>query len=139
MASFNTRLLELRKQRELTQNELANYIGVNKQTISQYERGVRRPDFDTLCSLCDFFNVSSDYILGKANVTLRYVNSAGLAKLDSSATALTRTLSPDESALLEDYQKLNAAGKNRAREDVADLTEIPRYVKDTGLSGESAG
>ena len=128
MASFNKRLLELRKQRELTQNELAESIGVNKQTISQYERGVRRPDFDTLCALCDFFNVSSDYLLGKADVTLRYVDTAELAKLNTTST--TSTLSPDEAELLLNYQKLNDLGKDRAREDVADLTEIPKYVND---------
>lgn len=81
MSSFNERLFELRHQLDLSQAELANRIGVNKQTISQYERGVRRPDLDTLSILCDFFNVSSDYILGKSNVTIRYVDSADLDKL----------------------------------------------------------
>lgn len=81
MTSFNERLLELRRQRDLSQAELAQYVGVNKQTISQYERGVRRPDLDTLSILCDFFNVSSDYILGKSNVTIRYVDSSDLQKL----------------------------------------------------------
>lgn len=137
MASFNKRLLELRKQHELTQYELAESIGVNKQTISQYERGVRRPDFDTLCSLCDFFNVSSDYLLGKSDVTLRYVDSDGLARLNAASSA--RILSRDAAELLDYYNKLNALGKKKAREDLADLTEIPRYIEDTGLSGESAG
>lgn len=84
MSAFNDRLLELRRQRDLSQSELANYIGVNKQTISQYERGVRRPDLDTLSILCDFFNVSSDYLLGKSNITMRFVDSFGLNKLDIS-------------------------------------------------------
>ena len=84
MASFNDRLFELRHQRDLSQSELAGFIGVNKQTISQYERGVRRSDLDTLSILCDFFNVSSDYLLGKSNITMRFVNSLGLNKLDIS-------------------------------------------------------
>lgn len=81
MASFNERLFELRHQRDLSQAELAQYVGLNKQTISQYERGVRRPDLDILSILCDFFNVSTDYILGKSNVTIRYVDSSDLEKL----------------------------------------------------------
>ena len=125
MATFNTRLLELRKQRGLTQSELADALEVNKQTISQYERGVRRPDFDTLCTLCDYFNVSTDYMLGKADRTLRYVDHEGLARLDG--TNITRTLTPDQSDLLNDYDKLNDLGKKKARDDVSDLTEIPRY------------
>ena len=43
---------------------------------------------------------------------------------------LRSTLSPDEAGLLDDYQKLNALGKKKAREDLADLTEIPKYVTD---------
>lgn len=75
MATFSNRLKFLRKQKSMTQLELADRVGVNKQTISQYERGVRRPDFDTLNLLCDFFNVSTDYILGNVDVTPRYVDS----------------------------------------------------------------
>lgn len=84
MSAFNERLLELRHQRDLSQSELAHFIGVTKQTISQYERGVRRPDLDTLSILCDFFNVSSDYLIGKTDITPRFVDSRGLEKLDIS-------------------------------------------------------
>lgn len=51
----------------------------------------------------------------------------------SAATILEhiqRNLSPDEAELLLNYQKLNDLGKDRAREDVADLTEIPKYIAD---------
>lgn len=87
MTLFAGRLRELRSQRGLTQSELANRIGVNKQTISQYERGVREPNFETLDALCDYFNVSSDYILGKEDVTMRYVDAKGLEMLDSDELA----------------------------------------------------
>ena len=43
---------------------------------------------------------------------------------------IQRNLSPDEAELLLNYQKLNDLGKDRAREDVADLTEIPKYIAD---------
>lgn len=64
MAKFSTRIRELRTQHDMTQLELADKIGVHKQTISQYERGVRSPDYGTLRKLCDVFDVSSDYLLG---------------------------------------------------------------------------
>lgn len=86
MASFNDRLLSLRKQRDLTQSDLANKIGLNKQTISQYERGVRRPDLETLMLLCDFFNVSTDFMLGETDFTMRIVNIDDLAALDAMIT-----------------------------------------------------
>lgn len=82
MASLSERLRFLRTQRNMTQEELAEYIGIGKQAISQYERGVRRPDYETIILFCDFFNVSSDYMIGKSNVTLKLLNSDDIQKLD---------------------------------------------------------
>lgn len=67
MTTFSSRLKSLRIQNHLSQKELASQIGVHGQTVSQYERGIRRPDQNVLLSLCDYFNVSSDYLLGKEN------------------------------------------------------------------------
>lgn len=82
MATFPERLKHLRKLRNLTQEELAKKVSVNKQTISRYELGKRRPDFDTLEKLCDIFNVSSDYMLGNVDTTMRIVDDADLNKLE---------------------------------------------------------
>ena len=127
MAEFKNRLYDLRKQRGLTQLELSNLIGVGKQTISQYERGVRRPDFDTLTLLCDCFNVSADYLLGVSDVTMRFVDSNGLARLDSPS------LTSDESALLSSYRSLNSGGRQEARSHMDYLCSQERYRKDIGL------
>ena len=48
MASFTERLKTLRKQKNFSQQELADKIQVTKQTVSQYERGIRKPDYNTL-------------------------------------------------------------------------------------------
>ena len=81
---YSDRIRELRKGKHLNQEQLANLIGVTKQAISQYERGVRKPDIPTIDALCDIFNVSSDYLLGKENVTIRYVGKDEIDKLESS-------------------------------------------------------
>ena len=60
MATFSERLRELRTQYDYSQQDLADKMGATKQMISQYERGVRKPDLDTLTALCDIFNVSSE-------------------------------------------------------------------------------
>ena len=84
MATFTERLRELRTQSNYSQQDLADKMGVTKQTISQYERGVRKPDMDTLTALCDIFNVSSDYLMGKSDVTVRLLNSDDLRRLNMS-------------------------------------------------------
>lgn len=83
MATFGERLRFLRKQRDVTQEELAARAGVGKQAISQYERGVRTPDYETLGAISDFFNVSTDYMIGKSDVTIRLLDTDDLAKLNN--------------------------------------------------------
>ena len=68
MATFNERLRELRAQKGYSQQELADKIHVTKQTISQYERGVRKPDYESLMWLCDIFNVSTDNSTFQINI-----------------------------------------------------------------------
>ncbi len=82
MATFHERLRELRIQKGYSQQDLADRIDQTKQNVSQYERGVRRPNMDKLQELCDIFNVSMDYITGKEDVTPRLVDSEGIQALD---------------------------------------------------------
>jgi len=67
MANFNNRLKFLRTSNELSQQALANKIGVSKSSINMYERGEREPGFETLERIADFFNVDIDYLLGKSD------------------------------------------------------------------------
>ena len=58
------RLKNLREEQKLSQAKLGKEIGVDNRTISQYENGLREPDYQTLKKLCDFFNVTAGYLLG---------------------------------------------------------------------------
>lgn len=66
---FNTRLQILRKSKRLTQDELASRLGVNRGTYANYERGHRQPDFETLVKIADYFDVTTDYLLGRNEKT----------------------------------------------------------------------
>lgn len=55
----------LRQKNNLNQMELAKIIGVSRSAISMYESGQREPDFETLETIADYFNVSMDYLHGK--------------------------------------------------------------------------
>lgn len=83
MATYSERIRELRKMRGMSQQDLANKLDLNKVAISQYERGVRRPSIDIVSALCDIFNVSSDFLLGEDDMTIRIVNTDEIKKLDS--------------------------------------------------------
>lgn len=59
------KLLSLRKQKGLTQKDLAEYLGISRQAYANYETGSREPDIATLKQLAEYFDVSLDYLLGK--------------------------------------------------------------------------
>ena len=60
---FGELLASLRRERGILQKELAAYLYVTVATISNYEKGVHAPDYETLVKLADFFDVSTDYLL----------------------------------------------------------------------------
>jgi transcriptional regulator with XRE-family HTH domain len=59
------RIVELRKSKKITQEELAKKIDVSRSALSQYELGLRQPDYDIIKRIADFFGVSTDYLLGR--------------------------------------------------------------------------
>ena len=58
-------LTQLRKERDLGQKEIAVYLNVSIGTVSNYENNVHAPDYATLCRLADYFDVTTDYLLGR--------------------------------------------------------------------------
>lgn len=61
--SFQERLFDLRRQAGLSQEELANLLGVTRQAVQKWEAGTSRPDMDNLVSLAEYFKVSLDYLV----------------------------------------------------------------------------
>lgn len=61
---FGIRLKELRKEKNLTQKELASHLGYNQSMISFWEKGINEPSETAIRKTALFFNVSADYLLG---------------------------------------------------------------------------
>lgn len=64
---FSRQLLALRRQRGLTQKQLAANVGLSELAIQNYESGRRKPAFDALIALADYFDVSLDYLVGRSD------------------------------------------------------------------------
>ena len=62
---FSKRIYNLRKQRGLSQKELGEAVGLSHKAISTIESGVRSTTIEKLVLLADFFQVSTDYLLGR--------------------------------------------------------------------------
>lgn len=64
MEYFGDKLKALRKEKGLTQQQLAEKMELVKGSISAYEQNTKYPSLDVLIKLCTFFHVSADYMLG---------------------------------------------------------------------------
>ncbi len=62
--NFGERIRNLREDKDLTQSELGAQVNMTQRKISYIERGKYEPSIDDIVSLCKFFDVSSDYLLG---------------------------------------------------------------------------
>lgn len=69
--NFRTRLKQLRMEKQLNQTDLGSALNLATSTISMYENGKREPDFETLETIADYFNVDIDYLLGKTDKITR--------------------------------------------------------------------
>lgn len=94
------RLKELRKEKELSQQKLADKLDIFQQSIHAYEKGLHEPDIATLKLLANFFETSVDYLIG--NTDIRH-------KIES---VQSFDLNTDEAMLVEKYRQLKTNARN---------------------------
>jgi transcriptional regulator with XRE-family HTH domain len=81
--SFPERLRRLRRERDWSQGQLAQKIGIDTQRISKYERGLSSPPLDLLVQIAGVLEVSLDYLLtGKANGATRLKNAKLIERIE---------------------------------------------------------
>ncbi|MEZ0482609.1 helix-turn-helix domain-containing protein [Planococcus sp. SSTMD024] len=62
---LSQRLKELRNRKKRTQQDVAKYLGLTRPAYTAYESGNRNPDYETLVKIADYFDVTTDYLLGR--------------------------------------------------------------------------
>lgn len=62
------RLKKLRKEGNLTQKDIATFLNISQPAYQQFESGKKKMNLETMEKLADFFNVSTDYLLGKTDI-----------------------------------------------------------------------
>lgn len=111
------RIRELRKEKNLTQLELAKKLNVSDRSVGFYESGERDPDTGTLCKLAEIFNCSIDYLLGHTDIRNPYSNEN---------KDLLKNLDDDTKKILEDAKNLSPKSKDMLQEyiDVLKFKEM---------------
>ncbi len=97
---FSARLRQLRQTKALTQVQLAEKLGVKKQSVSNWENDNIMPSVEMLVKIADLFRVSTDYLLGREE------NAAdGVLCID--VTGLTAKQREHLLAIVEDFRQCN--------------------------------
>lgn len=107
------RLRNLRKSKNMSQDDLANTVGVSKSSISCYEKGTRTPSIETILDFMHLFGVTSDYLIGSDN----------LIKTIENHEPVFVTLSEEEIVFLEELKK-NDMISNLILEDPKRVAEL---------------
>lgn len=87
---FNIRLKELRTKKGISQQKLADRIGISKSSINMYERGEREPNIAILIKMADVFQTTVDYLIGNSNNTAN--NFSNLSEAHQSKCIKVKTI-----------------------------------------------
>lgn len=101
---FMNTLARLRREKDCSQQDIALYAGLNKSTISKYEKGVIFPTLDVAKKIADYFGVSVDYLVNPVEnkdekITEKSLGEiAGLSKdyIKAIKIAASKDVTPDE-------------------------------------------
>ncbi len=85
-------LKQLRKERELSQQQLAEVFSVTQQSIYKYENSLAEPNLKTLIQMAEFFHTTVDYLIGRNNEKVT-VDLAPLSQLEIHHLEMYRELS----------------------------------------------
>ena len=129
----------IRKQKSMTLQQLADILGCSQQNISQYENGKRTPKLKTVQKIADALNVNVNDLLENplddSPVYKAYKNTDSLDSPLAKDFTNKKIVSQIDNwqqidiELIKTFKKLNEDGKTVAIERVEELAEIPRYTQ----------
>ena len=129
----------IRKQKSMTLQQLADILGCSQQNISQYESGKRTPKLKTIQKIADALNVNVNDLLENplddSPIYKAYKNTNSLdlplAKnfINEKIVSQIGDWEQIDIELLKKFKQLNETGKAIAIERIEELTEIPRYIQ----------
>lgn len=94
------RFKECRNKKGVTQQDVADVLNITRAGYSNIENGKREPDYESLCKLADYFEVSIDYLLGRTN------NPALIDEVFAAHTMDHSDLAPELAEKLEEYKQM---------------------------------
>lgn len=111
---FSKRLKQLRLRKKLSQQRIADMLGISRQGYGKYEDGQSEPDQQSLIKLADFYDVSIDYLIGHTDIPHRNEDDKRDAIIHKIATEF-----PNIDLMFKDMENMTAE----------DFEDIYNYIK----------
>lgn len=127
---FSLILKRLRQSAHLTQDQLADKVGISRSAIGMYESGARTPDPDTLALFADFFNVDLDYLIGRTNKTTVTPETAGRYYLNPETAKVAQEIYEDE-----DLHALFDTARGASPDELKRAANFLKMLKETNPDG----
>lgn len=123
MAEIKDRIVSLRNEKNITQSQLAEELDISPSAIGMYEQGRRKPSYELLEEICDYFNVDMDYLMGRSDIKNRY--QAGLKyewedKKEDKENNIFSQLTDEELAKLEKFNNMSTVMFMNEGNDISD-------------------
>ena len=116
MMQFGDILSNLLEDRDLSQKQFAHALNLAPSTVSNYVQNTRQPDFEILCRIAKYFNVSTDYLLDHRSGNEH-------SPLESELICIFRTLTPEQQRIYIEqgkvFSKLNQKEKESSSKQIS--------------------
>ncbi|MEE1131997.1 MAG: helix-turn-helix transcriptional regulator [Caryophanon sp.] len=121
MRSLGKTIKQLREKKHISQKDFAEQLNISNVVLSRYENDIRKPDYDTLEKIADYFEVSIDYLLGRSDTL---ITQNDLYKGDFA------NLSQEQKEVLNFFLNLDdSAFKDKPTDILAALEQFELYYK----------
>ncbi len=124
--NFSIRLTDLRREKKVSQKEAAAQLGVSQALLSHYEKGIRECGLDFLKKACDYYDVTSDYLLGITDSRHGFNDIYNRHELPSDSELRIKTILRAMVSLSEHLSAAGDSAENRLREEM--LLSVYRFA-----------
>lgn len=131
-SSISQRLVKLRKEKDLSQKDAAEALGVSQALLSHYEKGIRECGLDFLCKASVFYDVSTDYLLGLSETRISPDSGFDLADIPQDYEIKTNTVLRAAAAIYERMGNVGNAHGDKCRA-IYTLTVYALYLRAVAL------
>ena len=135
---FSRNITLLSKEKNLSQKQAAQELGISQALLSHYEKGIRECSLDFVCKIADYYDVSADFLLGRSF-------DRNISETDASKTESRKSYGVTPSGRLQMntlnviYRTLNKIGRRKLTRNVSELLMLTQYRILRAIYPESVG